>query len=353
MPPKKSNKRKDRIEENTELHASAVADENLSKILKTKGDDKLFVVDTTGSNNSRRKVIKEVAEKASGKKEYVHKLDTKVKANAAQVALALKKREEAATEFAMHDLWTNDKKEKGKPVRAKEIKTKIAVPGLSYNPSLNDHQDALAEGLALEVEKVEKEAKKNARLDDASIMSELTLSVMNTGDPESDEDEEDDEANPNRNRLSRRLRSKFTRAQRNKLRTRREENYGKNRDKMEADMLKSINTVPTILKALNVDKQVQQNRKAVAAAHAKEKLLQEQHMETTGMTYQEAGAIPLSDELQGSLRQMKPKGVLLNEEVSKLQKAGDMMEQDRRKRRKGEKPHGQEKIRWVAKHKYV
>lgn len=347
-------KRKQRIEETSELFTSSVDDANVRKLLKTKADDELFFVDKTGSKNAKRKVLKEVAEKTEGRKQPAAIVKTKIKANAKRVALALAEKQEAAKTVSVHDLWGDMECVDKQPTRKKEIKTKIAIPGMSYNPSLDDHQDALAEGLALEVDKVEKEKKKNQRLEDSSTMSELTLSLMNTADSEEEEDDdEDDEANPTGHRLSRRLRSKFTKAQRNKLRARKESDYEQKKAKLGAKLLKSINTVPHLLKVLDSEKELKENRKAVKDAYEKERLEQEEHMRTTGLSYEEAGAIPLSDELQGTLRQMKPKGVLINEEVSKLRNSGEVMKRDRRKRRAYEKPHADKKVKWVARHKYV
>jgi hypothetical protein len=138
----------------------------------------------------------------------------------------------------------------------------------------------------------------------------------------------------------------LTRAQRNKIKARNLAVHKKGKKKAEKDILKTIDVLPHVIRALEEDDKYKEEMKKLRELKKKEAL------EDSSMTYEEAGAVPLSDELRGSLRSIKPKGSLLKGQVSRMRNTGDLMATDRRKRKTVEKPHAAEKIKWIPKYKY-
>lgn len=70
------------------------------------------------------------------------------------------------------------------------------------------------------------------------------------------------------------------------------------------------------------------------------------------MTYDEADSVPLSDELNGSLRTIVPKGRAIVDQTNAMRANGALMARDRRTRKTKEKPHAGKKVKWVARYKY-
>jgi hypothetical protein len=84
------------------------------------------------------------------------------------------------------------------------------------------------------------------------------------------------------------------------------------------------------------------------------KVQRQSAVDVTAMSYHEAGEVPLSDELSGSLRRIIPKGSGLNNTVSKLKSTGALQFRDKFNRRKGDNTLRQQKrVVWVARHKYT
>ncbi len=166
--------------------------------------------------------------------------------------------------------------------------------------------------------------------------------------PESDS-ESDDDGNGNRsnNKLEKRP-EKLTQTQRNKLRKRKLLKYEQRLADREKFVLRGINALPYhISKIEKLEKQQEMKRNAM-------KLLKKSREveDKKALTYQEVGVIPLTDELNGSLRQIKPKGIAVVEQVHSMVKVGDLMAKDRRERRRGEKPHAGKRVKWIPKYKY-
>jgi nucleolar protein 53 len=235
-----------------------------------------------------------------------------------------------------------------KPSRVQGIPQKkltVAPGGQSYNPSFSDHQDAVAEALALELKKREEE-ERNRKTDAPPVLSDLTklVSVGFDGDESDEEDEYEDE---NGLLVKRKRTEKLTRAQRNKIRARNIAAHEKAKAKQEKGILKSIDMLPHVLRTLEEEEKYKEEMKKLRETKKKEA------MESTAMTYEDAGHVPLSDELRGSLRTLKPKGSTLKIQVSRMRATGDMMRPDRRKRKTYEKPHADKKIKWIPKYKYT
>ena len=156
--------------------------------------------------------------------------------------------------------------------------------------------------------------------------------------------------------LSRRERArkdnvKISRAQRNKMRNKRITGYEKTLVDRQKALEKGLNSLPKHLKSVEEEeaqraaqKEYRENQKVAA--------LEAEAASLTAMTYEDAGTVPLTDELQGSLRLMQPKGVSLNDQSALMTAAGDLANRNRRNRKKSEKPHSGKKIKWIPKYKH-
>ena len=111
--------------------------------------------------------------------------------------------------------------------------------------------------------------------------------------------------------LSRRERArkdnvKLTRAQRNKMRSKRISGYERTLEDRQRTLEKGLDALPKHLKSIEAEEaQLQAKKDFRAAQRAAE--LEAQEAALTAMTYADAGTVPLTDELQGSLRLLQPK----------------------------------------------
>ena len=156
--------------------------------------------------------------------------------------------------------------------------------------------------------------------------------------------------------LSRRERArkdnvKLTRAQRNKMRTKRITGYEKTLVDRQKALEKGLNALPKHLKSVEEEEAQRQAQKEFRETQ-KEAALEAEEAALTAMTYEDAGTVPLTDELQGSLRLMQPKGVSLADQTALMTASGDLANRNRRNRKKSEKPHSGKKIKWIPKYKH-
>lgn len=147
-------------------------------------------------------------------------------------------------------------------------------------------------------------------------------------------------------RRTRRNGSKLTRAQRNKIRFRKAKSYQELKQKQELRILKEIDNSAKILDSLE-----QKELRSLRKKELEELKKAETALDSSRLTYEEAGAVPLTDELKGSLRQITAKGMLVGDKVHEMRDKGQLMKRDK-KRKHFEAPHGAEKIVWIPKYKY-
>lgn len=138
----------------------------------------------------------------------------------------------------------------------------------------------------------------------------------------------------------------MTRAQRNKIRDKNISKDERGRIQEEKRLLKELDALPKHIKAVEEDEKRIETKKSFVAL-----LKENAAKEAQGMTYVEAEAVPLSDELGGSLRTIIPKGRAIVDQTNAMRDAGELTARDRRRRRR-EKPHAPKNIKWVAKYKY-
>ena len=375
------NSKKAREAEATKEYESYI-DSNVSDgLIRDQKDDDLFVVDRGGSKNKRRKLQKEDSlRKESGTSSKTEKvLIDRLKSKKGKTLNQKTKKTNKSDAF---DLWGGEEEEKqvSRPTNRKSIK-KIAGPGMSYNPAHDDHQEALAEVLyiifliyivsslnyfinmkavALDMkhqENIVRNEKSMELVADVTVNQDGSESDESSeGDSSGDEEYERDDTTSGPRRLSRRERArrenvKLTRAQRNKLRTKRISGYEKSLADQQKALEKELSLLPKHIKKLEDDEAKKQAKKEFREAQ-KLARIEAEEIAKTSMTYEDAGTVPLTDELRGSLRQMQPKGIALNDQSALMTATGDLMSRDRRTRRKSEKPHAGKKVKWIPKYKH-
>jgi hypothetical protein len=326
-------------------------------------DTDLFVVDRGGSKTAKRKIEKQVQQAATVSV-------SKTERALVRKVVSRKAAEEEEEQTPIGDIWgmsgsktvargkgklqAKDKMDAKKPGAAPVVvknKRLVVRPGQSYNPAPKDHQDLLAEALALELKKKEKDARSAGKEELLFIPAPLETDLAKFGDGDSEDDDSDDneegeDGMPLGNRRSRRKGSKLTVAQRNKMRTRKTKSFQELKQKQEKELLKGIDNSAKYLKQMDdEDGRVERRRQMVE--------LQKAASAGAKLNYDEAKAVPLSDELRGSLRQITAKGLLIGDKVKEMRENGENVSKRDRKRKHWETPHGSSKICWVPKYKYV
>jgi len=341
-----------------------------NKITADKSNDELFVLDTVGSKTSRKRIVKTLANEAT-ESQVKSKTDTvlvKKHLNNAALAKAAADAAAAAKKLSMcDDLWGNDasiisintkRASKSDTVRS-AIKTAKPVPGQSYNPSKDEHQKAIRVATDAEKAHLAKMAKDKGEID--TTLSEFTASFITNVDEDEEEEEEvgsdQEEVGESAAPKKTKVKGKLTKAERNKIRNRKDAEFQLRKSQSAKELTKQLNMLPTIVKQVRKSDRLEkeasdQTKKERAEAEAL-KIYQAKNHEV--MSHREAGAVPLSDELNGSLRTIHIKqGLLLKEEIDKLETAGEMNVFQRRRRRGGEKnPFAGKNVKWIPKYKYV
>lgn len=362
------------------------------RALQELADTEIFVLDRQGSKSVRKRVTDDaaVAKRSSGKSKTEHTLIKKrVKAllngettkHQQRLAIIADKQ---ATKAVMGDPWGNDIfvapvikmapvdivqeltiKKAPAPARAMLGRKKIIKPashGMSYNPSEQEHQDLLAEALALEMKHREQKAKDEGEhersyesIENRGVSEPIVSLNANTDDSETSDDSDDagserDDDGPRK--LSRKERSKLTKktkAQRNQDKLKRAAARIREKDAEIRRLVKEMNNAPIIAK--EVEKQA--NLKAAAKELKLRQREAQQAEDAKALSYDEAGHVPLSDELRGSLRTIIPKGNSTAGMQRSFVNAGEVTAKGHRKQKVGEHPHKARNIKWVAKYKYT
>jgi Nop53 (60S ribosomal biogenesis) len=320
-------------------------------VLEAEAHAVTFVEDRVGSISKRRKLKDEATRGTLAVVDATGKV-VKSKAETVVYKKAIKNLSSKALSVSQQppqslDLWDDNCDELALSATAASSAKKSFGKCSSYNPSFDAHQTALAEALALEIKKREEDEREAAKgLRSVPVVQYEMDEVSSEEESEVSGDDVDGE-NKNKRKLSRRRGAKLTRAQRNKMRARKIADHHASIANVDKQILKDINSIPSIIRDIDAEE-----KHCVAELELK-KLLKEESLAADNMTYEEAGIVPLSDELTGSLRTLLPKGVLVKSLESDMRKSGKLMEARRRARRKDEHPHGAKNIRWIDKYKYT
>lgn len=133
--------RKTREAEATKEYENFLDASTTANLVSAQADDDLFVVDRGGSKNKKRKIQKDEQQKqTSGTTSKTEQLlISRIKNKKKEPKVVKAKKDEA------FDLWDEEKISKQQRSTTRKSFKKIAGPGMSYNPSHDDHQEALAE----------------------------------------------------------------------------------------------------------------------------------------------------------------------------------------------------------------
>lgn len=356
-------KRQKRIAEVTELIQNDIIAKNEINSVAAKGNDDLFVLDTTGSKSAKKRVLKSQDDAikpnsrvSKTEQRLVQKVLSKKEISVSRGAksTSIAQNSTQLVKSNVEDLWGDtissslvNKRNKKLPVdkSIRSVRTKAPIAGQSYNPSVKGHQEALTLASTLEQEKRKKDEREKGAMD--TTVSEFTKSLIKAdSDSESDSDDESEDGTVELKLIRDKQKEKMTKAQRNKQRRHKETLHQHVVEKASKRLLADLDSLPSVLKSI---------RREEAKTKAKSKKKSNIVVEEPVLTYLGAGTIPLSDELHGSIRQLMPKkNCLLAEEIEKLQANKEITVQGRRRRRGGEKnPYGPKKVKWIPKHKYV
>ncbi len=353
-------------------------------ILISKSDEDLFTIDNSGSKTAKAKVVNEAKQKqklSRGEQKHISKALSKK-------SLKVEELLKASLTPKVYDIWNESPVESSQlpptiteapraSLRNLNNKKRSLVsmikPGMSYNPAQSHHQAVLAEAVSIEQKKIEKDETSKIRHSDSLAIVSSSINnknrILTVGDEfynanqsniddaddsedDEDSDEDDDEditsmGEDGEKKLSK-LKSKLTTAERNKKRDLKDRLFKEAKEKRNTDVLKSLSLLPTIVKTIRKDANIKSQLKAQKDKEMALKKRQQELLALTTMSYEEAGQVPLSDELNGSLRQLVPKGNRVKDMLSWKVKSGEAMAKDRRKRRAYEKPHGRSNVKWVA-----
>eukprot|EP00638_Chattonella_subsalsa_P008331 CAMPEP_0117749634 /NCGR_PEP_ID=MMETSP0947-20121206/9846_1 /TAXON_ID=44440 /ORGANISM="Chattonella subsalsa, Strain CCMP2191" /LENGTH=364 /DNA_ID=CAMNT_0005567561 /DNA_START=31 /DNA_END=1125 /DNA_ORIENTATION=- len=310
-----------------------ILEETQQQVMEGKTDSELFVIDKVGSKRKRRIASFMKDQKAKGldkvSKHEQKKMEKLIQTGATKVA-EVKKQGKKEPEY---DLWGTDAPElvtetkriskhltkigpkvKKKAEAAKKATVLSMHPGQSYNPQTDAHQEML--GMALAVELDREEAKKQAQAPLSTGLSAQTKELlMNEEDYESSEEEDNAEESKTLRKTSRRKK----RSDRNRHRRKKFEDLKTVEKKREKKILKDINRITEINQDLEEEeeesKQKQEVMKKWKEGAEQEKLLANIKKDPIKA---DALVVPLSDELHGTMRQMKNKGSLIKEHMEKL-----------------------------------
>ena len=348
-----------------------------------KADDELFVIDTTAVVQSKKQLEKKEKKRkhqsvSAKEAAQIQKLvDThsakKLDAMAKKTSITSKrapKRIKAKQSRPTHDLWADEdqnsstilttKTKKSAPMvssgprgivpsrhvnivttralpaqTAKHNKDMLPVPvdlaksGQSYNPDRKEHKMTIREALAVETkrEKAEKEAKQSAS---QGMSAETRALLLGDTDTEDEEDSDDEvESDSEAMEMTKKRPEKMTRAQRNKQKRIRAEQYEIKERKRQKQLQHELRGVKSVNRKINKE---ELERKA-----AKEKIEQlkreserskgkdvYQQLADENPRYAPTYPVALPGELKTgtSLRRIKPKGSLVTDRMVSMMDRG-------------------------------
>lgn len=150
-----------RVKKTAAEYDESIAQHVTNEVTKSNTDDSLFTLDRTGSKSAKRKIAQVLAPQAKG--EFVSITEKKL------IGRALTEKKTVYGKYIAkigsdeaRDLWGNEESNDSVADESKRTrKTRTAHPGQSYNPSKNDHQNAVATAVALQIKKEEADISKS------------------------------------------------------------------------------------------------------------------------------------------------------------------------------------------------
>jgi len=385
---KMSKKRVRRIAETNELYENAKLESSAIEKLQSRDDSALFSIDRSGSKAGRKKLVTELIPKKENtfvsptERILINKIIQDKKENKKRKIygenIVIEKNKKL--DINLEDIWGTSPAQSSKSIiQFKSIATitstgkkrrveqakkslKIALPGQSYHPTVEDHQNVVAEAVAMEIKRQDAMTA-NALTRPSNILNNKEITAMflsgenfvpDDSDDNSDNEEYDENAlenfDANGIRLRRRVvkNKKMTQAQKNRKRNLRQVQTESRRQKTQEQLLKEIDHVDKYqaeLDALEVKKAAEKEIRDQWVAT--KKLEAESHT----LTPKDIPTVPLSDELNGSLRTIKPKGIAVIDRTNAMLDAAKFVERTKHLRKHGENPHGARRVKWIPKYK--
>jgi hypothetical protein len=147
-----SKTRQKRIVELVKEYEDATIVELSEKRLVAQRDEELFTVDTTGRHSRKRKT--QIDDSSSALRHPPSKAESRL---IKKLLVSSKKSADPIEASGLRDIWIDSEEVSAEAGSAKRPPAgcSIALPGQSYNPSPRDHQNILAEAVALEIIKKE------------------------------------------------------------------------------------------------------------------------------------------------------------------------------------------------------
>lgn len=327
----------------------------------------LFSIDRAGSQAKRRKVEEELIPKKRGT--FISKTELRLIQRTLDKSrkqygsnIVEQRTTNSSANLALSDLWAESDEFLRKQPKLHHKSIKLPLPGQSYHPTAKDHQDVIAQAVAIEMKKEAEKADSSVPAIEDSAggagninhdlkqqrLREITAVIL--GDQpeiEFDEDNEDEDLEYNGALRKNRKQRVLTKAERNKRRERKHAQHIASQQEQRKQQLKDLNRLGRLQEEIdaeeaesNFKQQLKEAELAQAAANTNPEL-----------PVHDVNAIALSDELHGSLRQMIPKGTAVSERLQSMISAGEAAAPFSRKRRAYEKPHAAKRIKWFAKYK--
>lgn len=330
-----------------------------SRGVADKPNEELFVLDTTARPvplpkvaTNKKKIAKQdpgVYEKEQRKmKALMKKHGNDPKALRALVAAGKKPKRPSRKADTSFDLWAEDDQEidavsnkltpavgaslagtapaftqtKAQPVTRKlrepTIAVEVAHSGQSYHPDTQKHQDIIGEALSLELRRKEAQHYKETPI--STGLKAETKALM-VGDDESSEEENDVEDDDKEETVvTKKKIKKLTRAQRNKqkrLRAEEKEIQERRRAKKALNAVHDVKRMQKELKQKELEKKERKEWISQVKQQDQRKLGKGTFQERSRVDPIGAPTFPvaLTEELQSSLRTIKPKGSLLTDRM--------------------------------------
>lgn len=325
----------------------------------------LFSIDRAGSQAKRRKVEVELIPKKQGK--FISKTEQRLiqrslEKNRKQYGSDIVERRNVntTTKPALTDLWTDSDELVHKQPKLHHKSVKLPLPGQSYHPTAKDHQDVIAQAVAIEMKKeAEKAGAAVPAIEDSNAgninhelkkqrLQDMTAVIL--GDQpeiEFDEDEEEEDLENDGALRKKRKQRVLTKADKNKRRERKHAQHIASQQELRKQQLKDLNRLERLQGEIDAEEAERQFKQQVKEAE----LAQAAANTDPELPVHDVSAVALSDELHGSLRQMIPKGTAVSERMQAMISVGETAAPFTRKRRTYEKPHAAKRIKWFPKYK--
>jgi len=301
-------------EDTEEAALAAIRNQHSKTQLKETPNDDLFVIDT----GKQKKLVKKSNQKATPSDQVARRVAKNKKKSNTRIT-----RQSGSKDESIFNLWAGSAKDTRVNRRAKRRDRKIVknsrkikdvvVPsaGISYNPSKDAHQDAMAEAVAKEYARAE-------RLEQEKLpepTNAIPIDDNCTTDEDADEDDEVPVEGAKKDLVHRSL--KKTRAKRHREKRAKIQEIERKKKKSKTQLNHQMLLTRKINKELSAAEVVRSERHSLRLQLRHEALVKPiDRIVRIGGKKRKLEPVPdvaLSEELEGSLLKMKPRGNVLTD----------------------------------------